>query len=627
MQFGYCLMEERKEGENIFTDELLEKVRNLPKQPGIYMYKNASGKIIYVGKAKDLRNRVKSYFQNNRPFDAKTKALVQKIDDLEYFITSSEAEALILENNLIKKHKPKYNILLRDDKTYPYIRITFEEFPRIYKTRKIIKDGSKYFGPYTEVRTMKYMLKFLRTVFKFRTCKLALTEKTIQSGKYKICLDYHIKKCTGPCENHISKKDYNDNIKSAISIIQGKTKELEAELRAKMLKYSEDMEFEKAADLRNQLSMLTEYTGSQKVITQELIDRDVIGISNFDNNACTIILMIREGKLIGKKHFIIQNSAYLSTEELVQATIEKWYMQTEFIPREILLPAVPEQPEFILDWLKTKRKKTVELIEPKIGEKKKIVDLASANADFMLRDYYIAIAKKDQTISKTMLNMQKDLKMQKPPIRIECFDNSHLQGTDYVSSMVVFIEGKPKKSEYRKYKLEQINGNDDFAAMREVIHRRYEPLKENPDDMPDLIIIDGGKGQLSSAIEILKELELFDKTAVIGLAKRLDEIFFPFQSDSVLLPRTSSSLRIIQQLRDEAHRFAITYHRQLRSKRTLKSELTDIKGIGKKTSEKLLQAFGSVENIKTKSKEDLEKEISVKISDIIYNYFHNLENA
>jgi excinuclease ABC subunit C len=606
---------------------LEEKLMNLPTNPGIYQYRNRAGKIIYIGKAKNLRNRVRSYFQENRPIDAKTKLMVSKIDDLEIIVTDSEAEALILEDTLIKKYKPKYNILLRDDKTYPYIRITNEPYPRIFKTRKVIRDGSKYFGPFTEVKNMKYLLKVLRTVFKYRSCKLKLEDSAIQKGKFKICLDYHIKKCTGPCCGHINAERYNDNIKSSMAVLQGKTRELEQTLKIKMETLSEEMKFEEAAEIRNQLQLLKEYINNQKIVTTDLIDRDVIGVSKLENSACTLVFMIREGKLTGKKHYIVPNAVDLPTQELVQATLEQWYMETEFIPKEIFVPSMPESPEFLIDWLKKKRGKSIDLISPKLGDKKKIVDLACANAEFMLRDYFIAISKKEQTLSKAILDLQKDLHLPKAPIRIECFDNSHLQGTDYVSSMVVFVEGKPKKSEYRKFKLKEVDGNDDFAAMREVIFRRYNKVKELSEPMPELIIVDGGKGQLSSAVEILKEIGVYDSTSIIGLAKRLDEVFVPDQSDSILLPRNTVSLKIIQNLRDEAHRFAITYHRQLREKRTIKTELTSIEGVGEKTAQKLLKKYGAVKHIENLDFDTLSKEVNDNVANSIVLYFKNKKEA
>jgi len=609
-----------------FPIELKLKISSLPKNPGCYQFKNDLGKVIYVGKAINLKNRVRSYFQEGRPSDAKTKALVRKIADVEVIVTDSEAEALILEDTLIKKYKPRYNVLLKDDKSYPYIRLTNEEYPRIFATRNVIRDGSKYFGPITEVKNLKNVLKLVRTLFHLRSCDFNLNAENIAKKKFKICLDYHINKCDGPCEGLISKEQYNENIKNSVQIINGKTKELEKFFELEMSRLSEELKFEEAAIMRNRYLLLREYSLQQKIVSTDTIDRDVFGIAKIEDVACTLVFKIRDGKLIGKRHYIITNATNLLDEQLIQNTIEKWYMETEFIPKEIFLPCEPDETEFLLDWLKKKRNKSVEIVVPKMGDKKKIVNMASANAEYQIREYNLAIAKKEQTIPKILLSLQRDLRLTKPPIRIECFDNSHIQGSELVSSLVVFQEGKPKKSDYRKFKNRTVEGNDDFAAMREVVSRRYSRLINENQPLPDLIIIDGGKGQLSSAVEVLKELNIFEKVTVVGLAKKLEEIFFPFNPEPVVLPRTSSSLRLIQHLRDEAHRFAITYHRQLREKRTLQTELTEIKGIGEKTSKKLLIKFGSVENIKNASKEQILEVVSESTFNALNEHFNQEKN-
>jgi excinuclease ABC subunit C len=381
------------------------------------------------------------------------------------------------------------------------------------------------------------------------------------------------------------------------------------------------MRFEEAAIIRNKLLLLRDYTNQQKVVSSELIDRDIIGLSRQDDLACSLVFKVRDGKLIGKRHFILQNSAEISDNKLIQITIEKWYLENDFIPKEILLPVEPDQTEFIYDWLRKKRGKSIEIIVPKLGDKRKLVNMASANAEFQLKEFFLAIAKREQSISRAVLSLQRDLRLSKPPIRIECFDNSHIQGSDLVSSLVVFENGKPKKSDYRKFIIRNVNKNDDFAAMREAVERRYKRLLEEKISLPDLIVIDGGKGQLSSACSVLKELKIDKKVNIIGLAKRLEEIFLPDVSESILLPRTSSSLKILQQIRDEAHRFAITFHRKLREKRTLHTELTEIEGIGEKTAQKLLIEFGSVEKIKNVPEEELKKFLSKKQLDNILSFF------
>ncbi len=601
--------------------KVVSKIPDLPTNPGVYIYKNSQGKIIYVGKAKNLRNRVRSYFQKGRPADAKTKAMIYNIEDMDFIVTDSEAEALILEDNLIKKNKPKYNILLKDDKSYPYIRITKELFPRVFSTRKVIKDGSHYFGPFTEAGQMKQLLRTIRTIFKIRSCNLNITEESVAGGKHKICLDYHIKKCEGPCEGLQTAKEYNDNIDKAIEIINGKTKELEKMLEEDMVRMAEEMRFEEAAELRNKLAYLREYTCRQKVVSTELHDRDVFGVAKIDDGSCSLVFKIRDGKLIGKMHYILPKTLDTPEVEIIRSTVEKWYLENDFVPREIILPAMPDDMEFIIDWLEKKRGKSIELTVPKLGEKKKLVNMANANAEFALRDYFIALSKKEQSIPRILMSIQRDLKLKNPPMRIECFDNSHIQGSELVSSMVVFENGRPNKNEYRKFKIRTVEGNDDFASMREVITRRYTRAIEENTKLPDLIIIDGGKGQLSAAVGVLGELQILNKVTVVGLAKRLEEIFFPGEPEPVLLPKSSSSLKLIQQVRDEAHRFAITYHRQLRDKRTLVTELTEIPGLGEKTAQKLLIKFGSVENIRKLTLEELEKVVNKTVAARVKGHF------
>ena len=605
--------------------DLTDKIANLPQKPGIYQYKDSAGKIIYVGKAIKLRNRVRSYFNKLKHHDAKTRALVNKIEDVEVIVTDSEAEALILEDTLIKKHKPRYNINLKDDKSYPYVKVTNEPYPRIFQTRNVIRDGSKYFGPFTKVGDMHRVLELIHKLFRLRTCKLNITAETILEKKHKVCLEYHIKKCDGPCEGLISQEDYNKNIDYAKSILSGKTRDLEHYLRKKMEQLSEEMKFEEAAQVRDQLGAIRQFVSRQKVVTADLVDRDVFGIYREDNTACSLVFTVREGKLIGRKHFIIKKADDLTDEEIVQRTLDTWYSEQEFVPKEIFLPTEPEDIETLSTILAKKRKASVSIKIPKIGEKRHLVDLAENNAQYILKEYLLAIAKREQSVPHAVQALQRDLRLKRLPRIIECFDNSHLQGTELVSSMVCFEDGKPKKSEYRKFKNQTVNKNDDFAAMSEAVERRYSRLINEKQRLPDLIVIDGGKGQLSSAVSVLKELGILDKVAIVGLAKRLEEVFFPGNSEAVLLPRTSSSLRLIQQLRDEAHRFAITYHRQLRSKRTFKTELTEIPGIGAKTAQKLLIDMGSVEAISKSTVAQLKVHICEKQAKAIHKYFADKE--
>ena len=428
-----------------FTVELKEKLQRIPTNPGIYQFKNTSDKIIYIGKARNLRNRVRSYFQVARYVDAKTKAMVSHINDLEIIVTDSEAEALILEDTLIKKFKPKYNILLRDDKSYPYVRVTNEPYPRVFVTRKIIRDGSKYFGPFTELKHLKRLMRVLRTLFLLRSCDHNINDTTIANKKYKLCLDYHIKKCEGPCQGLISREEYNENVRHSIQILNGKTKDIEKKLEEKMESLSDELRFEEAAIVRNRYLILKEYLSQQKIVTTELIDRDVFGFSRIESTACTLIFKVRDGKLTGKRHFIVINTREQNDSQILQTALEQWYLESEFIPKEILLPFEPEQTEFISDWLKKQRGKSLEINVPKLGDKKKIVNLACSNAEYILRDYHLSLAKREQTVPRAVLSLQRDLRLAKPPLKIECFDNSHIQGSELVSSLVVFIEGKPKK--------------------------------------------------------------------------------------------------------------------------------------------------------------------------------------
>ncbi len=665
--------------------ELLDKIYEIPPLPGIYQYFNEQGKIIYIGKAKNLKNRVRSYFHSTHSQSPKTQALVEKIADVEIIIVSSEVEALILEDTLIKKHKPRYNILLKDDKTYPYIKITNELYPRIYITRSATKDGSKYLGPFTELRAIKSVLESVKNIFQIRNCKQSISKETIAKKNTRPCLNFHIDKCQSPCTGAVLSDEYNNNVKMAHQVLLGKTRNLAKELEAKMLEYSDRMEFEKAAVIRNRLKSLGNYTAKQKIVSPEQKDRDLFGIARVGDYACTLVFIVREGKLIGKRHFIVTKAELETSEEIIQKTLEKYYLETDFVPKEIVIPNELSQTDYLLDWLGKKRlenwqnyyenidensvyysksdikqiKKDIEKLSndsisikiPKAGILKELLEMANTNADYLLKEYINSIDKREKVIPHSVMALQRDLNLSAPPRRIECFDNSHLQGTDMVSSMVVFVDGKPKKSEYRKFKAKEIeplsrhydasqdaeviqNGvphilpnthnnisatihNDDFAMMRQTIERRFKRAIEEKQSLPDLVIVDGGKGQLSSAYNVLAELGLEKKIAVIGLAKRLEEVFLPHNKYSIMLPKTSSSLKLIQQLRDEAHRFAITFNRELRSKRAVKSELLELKGIGKATAQKLIEHFGSVKGIKEATITDLTNILNPKQLEII----------
>ena len=603
------------------SDELLQKVAGLPTRPGVYLHRDTGGTIIYVGKAKNLRARVKSYFQEGRPVDAKTRALMLRIADFETIVTDTEVEALILENTLIKEHKPKYNILLKDDKSYPYIRVTREEFPRVFPTRRVIRDGSTYYGPYTDGTYLYGLMKTLRSVFPLRSCDLPLTEASIATGKYRVCLDYHIRKCEGPCEAHVGREDYGQHIRDVHRVLQGKTRDLERELETRMHELAELLRFEDAADVRRRLLLLREYTGKQKVVSTDEVDRDVLALARADTQACVVLLLIRDGKLIGKRHVFVASARDSSDAEIVRQALERWYIDAEQLPEEVLLPCEIDDADVMEAYLAQVKGRAVHLHVPKIGDKKKVLQMAEMNADVLLRERLLQQAQLDQSLPKAVLSLQADLRMERMPRRIECFDNSHMQGTDYVSSMVVFADGKPKKSEYRHYKLRTVEGNDDFEAMKEVLTRRFSRALDEEQALPDLLIIDGGKGQLSHAMEVLESLNLVGRFTVIGLAKRLEEVFTPNSSTPLYLAKTSPSLRLLQQARDEAHRFAITYHRTLRSKRTLQTALTGIAGVGDARAKKLLSALGSVEQVRQATHEQLTAIVGEAVASAIRRHF------
>jgi excinuclease ABC subunit C len=605
---------------------LESKIKNLPSNPGIYQFINEKGKVIYVGKARNLKNRVKTYFTSGIN-SAKTTALVKKINDLELIITDNEIEALVLENNLIKKYKPRYNVNLKDDKSYPFIKVTNELFPRIYPTRRVAKDGSKYFGPYTSVKDMKSSLRLINQVFKIRSCKLDITEEAVEKKKFKVCLDYHIKKCDGPCEGLISVRDYNDMVGEVVKVLKGKTDDLINDLKIKMQNAGEILDFEKAAEIRDKINQLQAISSKQKVVSDDFTDRDIIAVAYEGKDASCSILNIRNGKLVGKKQLKLSLEGNEEIDEIYSSTVKFYYADFVEIPKEIVIETEPSDAETLNEWLNWKahsqqENKTVriKLIIPQKGGLKSLVKMCKENASLQLKEIQIQKMKNEGRIPYSVAALQRDLRLTSLPKKIECFDISNLQGTDSVASMVVFEDGKPKKSLYRKFIIKDVIGPDDFLSMQEVIRRRYSKLMENNEQIPDLIMVDGGKGQLSSAVEVLDELGIKNYN-IIGLAKRLEEVFFPRHSEPESIPKTSSGLKLLQQVRNEAHRFAITFHRNRRSKRTIKSELTDIKGIGSATAQMLLKNIGSITEIKSSDFEKLAAVVGKKKAEILINHF------
>ncbi|MEI8032619.1 MAG: excinuclease ABC subunit UvrC [Chlorobiaceae bacterium] len=610
---------------------LEEKLSTLPTSPGVYQFMNQRGKVIYVGKAKNLRNRVRSYFRNRQQMSGKTLVLVTHIVDLQVIITSSEVEALILENNLIKELKPRYNVNLKDDKTFPYLVITNEPFPRIFLTRQLRRDGSTWFGPYTEAGQLRSILDLIGTLFPVRSCRHRLTPENIASAKIKLCLDYHIDKCKGPCAGLQEEGEYLAMIEEIIRLLKGKTSLMIRMLTERMQEHAAELRFEQAAELKAQLDSLKRYAERQKVVAGDGLDRDVFAVAAGEDDACGVLFKIREGKLLGSQRIYMNNTEGESPGALQTKALEKYYLDTiESIPDEILLNEALEEDDeqalraLLLSKLKEERRerKTVRFLVPERGEKAHLLEMCRQNARHHLEEFLIQKQKRGEAAREHFgLSALRDLlRLPAIPERIECFDNSHLQGSDYASSMVCFEKGRPKKSDYRMFRLRSFEGSDDYAAMEEVIRRRYGGSLARELPLPDLIVVDGGKGQVNTAYRVLESLGI--SIPVIGLAKRIEEIFTPHASDPFNLAKTSPALKLLQQLRDEAHRFAISYHRKLRSERTLQTELTSIPGIGEKTAFMLLGKFGSADAVSRATFEELKGAAGARAAGALWQFYH-----
>ena len=599
---------------------LEQKLEGLPTGPGVYQHKDAEGTVLYVGKAKNLRNRVRQYFQRSRSVDRRIELMLQRATDLEIIVTDSEVEALILEANLIKKLRPRYNVNLKDDKSYPYIVITNEPFPRVFVTRRVRRDGSRYFGPYTDVKNVRAALKAVRDIFMIRSCNYHLDAETIARRKYHVCLDFHIKKCEGPCEALVTEEHYRSMIDQVAAVLRGKTESLIQRLEADMAAFAAGMKFEDAALVRDRIKGLRAYSERQKAVTLDATDRDIVAFAAEGDDACGVIFAVREGKMIGRRHYFMNNVENKPPSDILSILMQQHYLEAEDLPGEILVPEMPEGSGTLQEWLSARKKSTVAVRLPAEGGETTLVHLSRTNARFLLEELKMQRMKKADYVPHAVNALQRDLHLDKPPRRIECFDISNTQGTDSVASLVVFLDGKPRKSEYRKFKIRSVEGPDDFASMREVIQRRYQRLLDEQGTFPDLIMVDGGKGQLSSAVEVLTELGV-TSVPIIGLAKKLEEVFLPGTSDPELIARASAGLRLLQQVRDEAHRFAITYHRSLRTKRTLQTELDLIAGIGEKRAKELLEAFGSVQGVRFATADQLEEVVGAKVAAKIREYF------
>jgi excinuclease ABC subunit C len=571
-----------------------DKLKNIPTKPGVYQFKNKNGDIIYIGKAKNLRNRVRSYFQKNKYQTPKNQSMIKRIANVEWIIVRSNVEALLTEANMIKEVQPKYNVDLKDDKSFPFIRITNEPYPQVLLTRKIEKDGSKYFGPYTDVKNLRYSLKVLHKIFPVRSCSYYMDDQTVVAKKVKLCLDYHIKKCEGPCEGIVSRDHYNAMIERVIKFLQGRTKETEDYVRKQMDIAAADLRYEDAAMYRDQYNSIRRFKERQRKVAADFDDRDIFALARKDDIGVMTVLRVRNGRIFGREKISLQN---LDVDEsaIFASVISRFYMDTDFLPKEITVVTLPDGQDDLEEWLTEKKGSKVIIRQPQRGEKAKEVRLSYQNAKLLLGEWLINRKKRRELVPKMVNQLQDDLQLKAPPRRIEAFDISHLGGTNTVASMVCFLDAKPKKSEYRKFKIKTVDGIDDFAAMREVVHRRYLRVKKEKGSLPDLILIDGGKGQLSMAVSALRELGL-DYIPIVGLAKRLEEVFVPGISEPQSIHKQSPGLILLRRIRDEAHRFAITFQRSKR-KLSLESAFNEIAGMGSKRVNILLMSFESTESI------------------------------
>jgi excinuclease ABC subunit C len=597
-------------------EQMQEKLDALPTKPGVYLMKDADERILYVGKAVNLRARVRSYFHASAEYNPKVLRLVASIADFDFIVTASELEALILESTLIKRHKPKYNVRLKDDKRYPYIKITWQEdYPRILIVRRMERDGARYFGPFTASWAVQQTLQTLRRVFPYLTCS-----RTITGQDERACLYLDIGLCLGPCVGAASKEAYRAMIDGLCRFLEGKADEVVADLQARMKKAADQWDFEQAAIYRDQLDAIGRVIERQKIVSAAMADQDVVAFARADGDACVQVFFIRHGRLIGREYFVLDGAAEETDPEIVASFVKQFYDEAAYVPPEILLPHEIDEALVIQEWLRSRRGNKVVLKVPRRGQKRGLVEMAAENAAETLSHLRAQWLVDEGKQANAVAELQEQLGLQSPPNRIECYDISTTQGTATTGAMVVFVKGVPRKSDYRKFKIRTVEGTDDYASMREMLRRRFRRVKdpelqkaeEAPgtnkstwDLLPDLLVVDGGKGQLNVALEVLDEHELRDVVPAVGLAKQEEELFLADQADPIRLPRTSEGLYLMQRVRDEAHRFAVTYHRKVRSKQTVISQLDGVPGIGAKRRSALLKHFGSIEAIRAASEEDL----------------------
>jgi len=597
---------------SIIAEKLNLQIQTLPDKPGVYQYFDKNDKIIYVGKAKNLKNRVKSYFVKNHEY-AKTRILVRQIVRLEYIVVDTELDALLLENNLIKKYQPKYNIELKDDKTYPWICIKKEHFPRVFSTRQIIKDGSIYLGPYPNVKAMHTLLKLIKEAFPLRTCSLDLHPKKIAEHKYKVCLEYHIGNCLGPCIGEETNETYDDYIKQIENILRGNISPVLKKLKEKMIQLASTYAFEEAQIVKNQLSLLENYQSKSAIVSQTITQCDVITVLQDERSAFVNYLVIKSGSIIHGYTVEVKKKLDEELADIVGYALPELRAKFNSLSKEILIQE--EMPLHFDD---------LTFFVPQRGDKKHLIDLSMRNATY----YRIEKHKQEKIISpekhqdRILSQIQKDFRVPTLPVHIECFDNSNIQGTNPVSACVVFRNAKPAKKDYRHFNIKTVIGPDDFASMYEAVTRRYKRMLEENQSLPQLIVIDGGKGQLSASLKALEDLGLRGQIVIVGIAKRLEEIFFPGDQYPIYIDKRSESLKVIQFMRNEAHRFGITHHRNRRSKEALQSEILNIVGIGSKTQQALFQQFKSTHGIREASEKELADEIGCAKAKIVFLYFH-----
>lgn len=592
--------------------ELTEKIKLLPGKPGVYQFRDERGTIIYIGKAKNLKSRVSSYFLKNGGHSGRTRLMIKRIRDLTFMVVESELDALLLENNLIKKYQPRYNVLLKDDKSFPWICIKNERFPRVFATRQKIDDGSEYFGPYASVKMMKTLLSLVKQLYKIRTCKYNLSEENIRNKKFRVCLEYQIGNCKGPCEGLQSHEDYMRQIEGIREILKGNISTVISILHKQMSEHADQLEYEQAHELKAHIELLHRYKSKSTIVNPALGTIDVFTVCSDLHNGYVNYLKVVDGAVIQTYTMAYKKKLEESNARLLEAGIAEIESRHNALAREILIPEEIEmEPEGHI------------LHIPQRGDKKKLLELSLRNAKYYMldRQKQTRFADPEKHTERILEQMKKDLRLTVKPYHIECFDNSNLMGTNAVAACVVFRNAKPSKKEYRHFNIKSVTGPDDFASMREIVYRRYRRLLDENADLPQLIVIDGGKGQLSSALESLEELGLRGKIAIVGIAKRLEEIYYPGDSVPLYIDKSSETLKVLQFARNEAHRFGITHHRNMRSKNTFKTELTDIPGVGKATSESLLHRFHSVKRIRTASEDELSEVIGRKKAKAVRTWF------